>query len=349
MQVHIGLKKVIDNSYDITIDTLPKLHFDTKIAVVTNSTVSALHLEYLLSKISAKELHVVTLRDGEEYKNQESIDTILNSLFEHRFNRKSMIIAFGGGVIGDMSGYAASIYQRGIDFIQIPTTLLSQVDASVGGKTGMNNRYGKNLVGAFHQPRAVYIDPYFLTTLPQREFGAGFAEILKMAVTFNRDFFEFLETAELNKPEVLQEAIKRAVQTKAKVVAEDEKEQGIRAALNYGHTFGHVIENETAYKKFLHGEAVAIGMVMANEMAVKMNYMSQKEAQRVKSLLEKYNLPTTYAIKDVKVFYEAFFLDKKSSDSAITFILPLGIGDVVITDKVETGTIMCVLNKFMDK
>ncbi|MDD3476374.1 MAG: 3-dehydroquinate synthase [Sulfurimonas sp.] len=349
MQVHIGLKKVIDNSYDITIDTLPKLHFDTKIAVVTNSTVSALHLEYLLTKISAKELHVVTLKDGEEYKNQESIDTILNSLFEHRFNRKSMIIAFGGGVIGDMSGYAASIYQRGIDFIQIPTTLLSQVDASVGGKTGMNNSYGKNLVGAFHQPRAVYIDPYFLTTLPQREFGAGFAEILKMAVTFNKEFFEFLETAELNKPEVLQEAIKRAVQTKAKVVAEDEKEQGIRAALNYGHTFGHVIENETAYKKFLHGEAVAIGMVMANEMAVKMNYMSQKEAQRVKSLLEKYNLPTTYSIKDVKVFYEAFFLDKKSSDSAITFILPLGIGDVVITDKVETGTIMCVLNKFMDK
>lgn len=349
MQVHIGLKKVVDNSYDITIDTLPKLHFDTKIAVVTNSTVSALHLEYLLSKISAKELHVVTLKDGEEYKNQESIDTILNSLFEHRFNRKSMIIAFGGGVIGDMSGYAASIYQRGIDFIQIPTTLLSQVDASVGGKTGMNNSYGKNLVGAFHQPRAVYIDPYFLTTLPQREFGAGFSEILKMAVTFNRDFFEFLETAELNKPEVLQEAIKRAVQTKAKVVTEDEKEQGIRAALNYGHTFGHVIENETAYKKFLHGEAVAIGMVMANEMAVKMNYMSQKEAQRVKSLLEKYNLPTTYAIKDVKAFYDAFFLDKKSSDSAITFILPLGIGDVVITDKVETGTIMCVLNKFMDK
>lgn len=346
MQVHIELKKVVDNSYDITIDTLPKLHFDTKVAVVTNSTVSALHLEYLLKKISAKELHVVTLQDGEQYKNQESIDAILDSLFEHRFNRKSMIIAFGGGVIGDMSGYVASIYQRGIDFIQIPTTLLSQVDASVGGKTGMNNRYGKNLVGAFHQPRAVYIDPYFLTTLPSREFGAGVAEIVKMAVTFNKEFFEFLETAELNKPEVLQEAIKRAVQTKAKVVTEDEKEQGIRAALNYGHTFGHVVENETAYKEFLHGEAVAIGMVMANEMAIKMNYMNEKEAYRVRALLEKYALPTTYAIKDVKSFYEAFFLDKKSSDSAITFILPLGIGDVVITDKVDTGTVMCVLNKF---
>lgn len=346
MQVHISLKKVVDDSYSITIDTLPKLHFDTKVAVVTNQTVSKLHLDYLLGKISAKELHAIELKDGEEFKNQESIDAILDSLFEHRFNRKSMLIAFGGGVIGDMTGYAASIYQRGIDFIQIPTTLLSQVDASVGGKTGMNNRYGKNLVGAFHQPRAVYIDPYFLTTLPSREFGAGVAEIVKMAVTFNKDFFEFLELADLKNPQVLQEAIKQAVQTKADVVSQDEKEQGIRAALNYGHTFGHVIENETAYKEFLHGEAVAIGMVMANEMALKMNLMTQQEIDRVKVLLEKYNLPTTYVIEDVKKFYEAFFLDKKSSDAAITFILPLGIGDVVISDKVDAGTIMCVLNKF---
>jgi 3-dehydroquinate synthase len=346
MQVHIELKKVVDDSYDITIDTLPKIHFDTKVAVVTNSTISKLHLDYLLDKISAKELHVITLKDGEEYKNQESIDAILDSLFEHRFNRKSMLIAFGGGVIGDMTGYAASIYQRGIDFVQIPTTLLSQVDASVGGKTGFNNRYGKNLVGAFHQPKAVYIDPYFLTTLPKREFGAGVAEIVKMAVTFNKEFFEFLEVADLSNPKLLQDAIKQAVQTKANVVSQDEKEQGLRAALNYGHTFGHVIENETQYKKYLHGEAVAIGMVMANEMAIKMNLMSQKEALRVKALLEKYNLPVNYEIEDVKKFYEAFFLDKKSSDSAITFILPLGIGDVVITDKVDVGTVMCVLNKF---
>jgi 3-dehydroquinate synthase len=346
MQVHISLKKVVDDSYDIIIDTLPKLHFDTKVAVVTNETVSKLHLDYLFSKVSAKELYVIELKDGEEFKNQESIDAILDSLFEHRFNRKSMLIAFGGGVIGDMCGYAASIYQRGIDFIQIPTTLLSQVDASVGGKTGFNNKYGKNLVGAFHQPKAVYIDPYFLTTLPSREFGAGVAEIVKMAVTFNKEFFEFLEISDLKNPQVLQEAIKQAVQTKADVVSQDEKEQGIRAALNYGHTFGHVIENETGYKEFLHGEAVAIGMVMANEMALKMNLMSEKEVDRVKALLQKYDLPTTYLIEDVKKFYEAFFLDKKSSDSAITFILPMGIGDVVISDKVDVGTIMCVLNKF---
>ncbi len=348
MQVHIPLKKVIDNSYNITIKSLPKLHFDTKVAIVTNDTVSALHLEYLLTKVSAKELHVITLKDGEQYKNQESIDTILNSMFENRFNRKSMLIAFGGGVIGDMTGYASSIYQRGIDFIQIPTTLLSQVDASVGGKTGMNNKYGKNLIGAFHQPQAVYIDPFFLTTLPSREFSAGVAEIVKMAVTFNKDFFEYLEEADLTNAEVLEEVIKEAVQTKADVVAKDEKEHGIRAALNYGHTFGHVIENETSYKKFLHGEAVAIGMVMANETALKMNLMSEQDTLRVKALLQKYNLPTAYKVQSSSDFYETFFLDKKSSDSKITFIIPVGIGDVSITDSVDSQIVLSVLNRFMD-
>jgi 3-dehydroquinate synthase len=346
MQVNIPLKKITDNSYDITIDTLPKVHFDTKVAIVTNPKVAGLHLGYLLSKISAKELYIITLPDGEEYKNQKSIDTILESLFNHRFNRKSMLIAFGGGGISDMTGYAASIYQRGIDFIGIPTTLLSQVDASVGGKTGMNNSYGKNLIGAFHQPRAVYIDPYFLTTLPKREFGAGVAEIVKMAVTFDKEFFEFLEDADLQNKELLQEVIKRAVQTKADVVAKDEKEHGMRAALNYGHTFGHVIENETGYKQFLHGEAVSIGMVMANELAVELGVMQESEAQRIKMLLKKYDLPVDYHIKDLLGFYETFFLDKKSSDSSITFIIPVGIGDVKISDDVAMGRVVSVLEKF---
>jgi len=346
MQVNIPLKKTVDNSYDITIDTLPKVHFDTKVAIVTNPKVAGLHLAYLLSKVSAKELYIITVPDGEEYKNQQSIDMILESLFNHRFNRKSMLIAFGGGVIGDMTGYAASIYQRGIDFVQVPTTLLSQVDASVGGKTGMNNSYGKNLIGAFHQPKAVYIDPYFLTTLPKREFGAGVAEIVKMAVTFNKEFFEFLEGVDLNDTEILQEAIKMAVQTKADVVAKDEKEHGLRAALNYGHTFAHVIENETKYRQFLHGEAVAIGMIMANEVAVEIGLMNIAEAQRVKELLKKYDLPIVYHVKDVLAFYETFFLDKKSSDSSITFIVPVGIGDVKITDSIGIGTIVSVLEKF---
>jgi len=348
MQVNIPLKQLIDNSYDITIDAMPKNHFDKKVAIVTNPKVAGLHLAYLLSKISAKELYIITVPDGEEYKNQASIDLILESLFNHRFNRKSMLIAFGGGVIGDMTGYAASIYQRGIDFIQVPTTLLSQVDASVGGKTGINNAYGKNLIGAFHQPKAVFIDPYFLSTLPKREFGAGVAEIVKMAVTFNKEFFEFLEKADLHDTDTLQEAIKQAVQTKADVVAQDEKEHGLRAALNYGHTFGHVIENETKYKTYLHGEAVAIGMVMANEVAVAMGLMTPKEAQRIKNLLEKYNLPTSYHIEDVESFYETFFLDKKSSDASVTFIIAVGIGGVKIINDIDKELILSVLRKFGD-
>ena len=349
MQVNIPLKQVVDNSYDITIDTLKPMHFDTKVAIITNPKVAGLHLGYLLKNITAKELYIITVPDGEEYKNQDSINLILESLFNHKFNRKSKLIAFGGGVIGDMTGYAASIYQRGIDFVQIPTTLLSQVDSSVGGKTGMNNRYGKNLIGAFHQPTSVFIDPYFLSTLPTREFGAGLAEVIKMAVTFNKDFFEYLNSADLQTPDAMAEMIKQAVQTKADVVAKDEKENGIRAALNYGHTFGHVIEKETKYTKYLHGEAVSIGMVMANETAVKMNLMSREEASKIKQLLEKYNLPVSYSIEDSETFYETFFLDKKSSDSAITFIIPVGIGDVRITNECEKDMILSVLSTFGDK
>ena len=346
MIVDISLKKVIDNSYKITIDKLQTLHFDKKVAVITNPTVAGHHLRYLLHVLSAKELYIITVPDGEEYKNQQSIDLILENLFNHRFNRGSLLVAFGGGVIGDMTGYAASIYQRGIDFIQIPTTLLSQVDASVGGKTGMNNHFGKNLVGAFHQPQAVYIDPYFLTTLPSREFSAGIAEIIKMAVTFNEEFFNWLEVNDMSNATLLAEAIKKAVETKANVVSQDEKEKGLRAALNYGHTFAHVIENETAYTGYLHGEAVAIGMVMANEVAVKLGLLSEYEAQRIKTVLLKYNLPVHYPIKDVESFYNTFFLDKKSSDSKVTFILAHGIGGVKITDEVDATVIKDVLNLF---
>jgi len=310
MQVNIPLKQVIDNSYDITIDKLKKVHFDTKIAIVTNPKVAGLHLSYLLSKITAKELYIITVPDGEEYKNQDSINTILESLFNHRLNRKSMLIAFGGGVIGDMTGYAASIYQRGIDFIQIPTTLLSQVDSS------------------------------------KREFNAGMAEIIKMAVTFNKDFFEFLENADVSQIDTVKEIIKQAVSTKADVVAKDEKEHGIRAALNYGHTFGHVIEKETDYKTYLHGEAVSIGMIMANETSLKMGLMNQDETKRVENLLKKYNLPTKYKVNNSHDFYETFFLDKKSSDSRITFVLPLSIGGVKITDECDKDLILSILDTF---
>lgn len=333
-------------SYDININILKKLSFDRKVVIVTNPTISGFHLDYLKEKISAKELSIVTIPDGEEYKNMKTIESILEHCFEHKLNRSSLLIAFGGGVIGDMTGFVASIYQRGIDFVQIPTTLLSQVDASVGGKTGINNKFGKNLIGAFHQPIAVHIDPFFLTTLPKREFGAGVAEIVKMAVTFNKDFFEWLEENDLNDEENIKIAIAKSVETKAWVVSQDEKEKGLRAALNYGHTFGHVIENETNYDTFLHGEAVGIGMCMANDLAVKIGNMTQEEANRVKTLLKKYDIPTSYLIKDVEDFYEHFFLDKKSLDNKIKFIIPKGIGNCEITDKTDKKDVIEVLKGF---
>ncbi|OCL91076.1 3-dehydroquinate synthase [Aliarcobacter thereius] len=344
MRVKIELQN--DNSYEIFIEKLQQLSFDRKVVIVTNSTIANLHLEYLKTKISAKELSICILEDGEEYKNFDSLQNILTTCFEAKLDRKSLLIAFGGGVVGDMTGFAASIYQRGIDFIQIPTTLLSQVDASVGGKTGINNKYGKNLIGTFHQPKAVYIDSSFLETLPKREFGAGIAEIVKMAVCFNKEFFSWLEQNDLNDKKNIDIAILKSVETKAWVVSQDEKEQGLRAALNYGHTFGHVIENLTNYKTYLHGEAVGIGICMANALAVKLGIMSKEEEKRVKTLLEKYNIPTSYKIEDVEDFYEHFFLDKKSSNSKIKFILPLGIGDCKITDEINKDDVCVILREF---
>jgi len=346
MIVPIELSNTKKIAYDITIEALPQLTFDTKVAVVTNPTVAGYHLQTLLSHIEAPQLEVITIPDGEAFKKLETVEMILNDLFEYRFDRKSLLIAFGGGVIGDMTGFAASLYQRGIDFIQIPTTLLSQVDASVGGKTGVNNSYGKNLIGAFYQPKAVYIDPAFLKTLPQREFAAGVAEIIKMAVMFDKSYFEFLETADLTDETVLKEAIRRSVELKAWVVNQDEKEAGIRAVLNYGHTFGHVVENETAYTTYLHGEAVAIGMVMANALAVALDLMEEEEAARIKILLEKFSLPTAYKIKDVDDFYAHFFLDKKSSNNHIKFILPHSIGGHKIVKDIDEHTVKSVLRTF---
>lgn len=349
MIVPIELAHSQNITYDITIDSLPELTFDTNVVVVTNPTVSGYHLDTLLSHIKATKLNVVTIPDGEEYKTLQTVENILNECFEHKLDRKSLLIAFGGGVIGDMTGFTASIYQRGIDFIQIPTTLLSQVDASVGGKTGVNNKYGKNLIGAFYQPKAVYIDPAFLETLPPREFAAGVAEIIKMAVMFDKSYFTFLQNADFKDTQTLKEVIKKSVELKAWVVNQDEKEAGIRAVLNYGHTFGHVVENETNYTTYLHGEAVAIGMVMANALAVELGMFTQDEAEQVKALLEKASLPTEYTIKEVDDFYEHFFLDKKSAKGSIKFILPDGMGNHKIVSDIDENVVKKVLRTFGDE
>ena len=223
------------------------------------------------------------------------------------------------------------------------------VDASVGGKTGVNNRFGKNLIGAFYQPKGVYIDPAFLKTLPPREFAAGVAEIVKMAVMFDRDFFQRLERGELKTPDDLAYAIRRSVELKAEVVSQDAKERGVRAVLNYGHTFAHVIELETGFETYLHGECVAIGMVMANHLAVALGLLGPDEAQRIKALLEHYGLPTIYRIEDAEAFYQHFFHDKKSMDNAITFILPDHLGGYVMRNDISKETVMATLEAFGPK
>ena len=346
MTVTIDLNKKNDLSYDIHIGELPIINIveNRKVAIITNPKVAGLHLATLLAKLPKCDLHIITIPDGEQYKNMESVDTILESLFNHKFNRKSILISLGGGVIGDITGFSASLYQRGIDFIQIPTTLLAQVDASVGGKTGVNNKFGKNLIGAFHQPKAVFINPEFLLTLPQREISAGFAELLKVAVIFDKIFFEYLETQEKNSN--IEYVIQKSVELKAEIVSQDEKEKGVRASLNYGHTFGHIVENETDYSKYLHGEAVAIGMVMANELALELGIMNGDEVSRVKNVLKLAGLPITYKIKDIDGFYQKFFLDKKSTDTNIKFIVPNGIGAFEFKDELSEETLKKVLRKF---
>jgi len=346
MIVPIELENSTNIRYDVIIDTLPHINLDTTVIIVTNPTVAGFHLDTLLSKISASNLNVVTVPDGEGYKTLQTVEKILNECFEYKLDRKSLLIAFGGGVIGDMTGFSASLYQRGIDFIQIPTTLLSQVDASVGGKTGVNNKYGKNLIGAFYQPKAVYIDPSFLGTLPPREFAAGVAEVIKMSVMFDKEFFSFLQNNNLHDIVNIKEMIRKSVELKAWVVNQDEKEAGIRAVLNYGHTFGHVVENETNYTTYLHGEAVAIGMVMANALAVELGMFSQEDANKIIDLLKKLSLPTSYTIKNIDDFYEHFFLDKKSAKGSIKFILPNGMGGHEMVSNIDETIVKKVLFTF---
>lgn len=343
MQIDINLDK---NSYKVYIDELSKLKFKGKVAIITNSKVGGLYLNDILSIVEADEKYVITIADGEEYKNLATIEDILEQLFVSRLDRSSTIIALGGGVISDMSGFTASIYERGIDFITIPTTLLAQVDASVGGKTGVNNKFGKNLIGSFYQPKAVYCESRFLKSLPKREFAAGIAEAIKMAIMFDREFFEFFESCDIDNQDDLTKIIKRCVELKAMVVSQDEREKGLRAVLNYGHTFAHVIENELNYKGLLHGEAVAIGMNMANRLALNLGLLSVKEFDRIENLLIKFDLPTKYKIKDENAFYNAFSLDKKSENSVIKFILPNGIGKNLIKSDISKERVLEVLGLF---
>ncbi|HEC1753090.1 TPA: 3-dehydroquinate synthase [Campylobacter lari] len=351
MQVKVNLEN--NTSYNVYINELEKLNFDTKVVILTNELVAKLLLDTLLEKIQAKELFIIKIKDGEEYKNLQTIEYILDQMCAYKLDRKSLLISFGGGVISDMGGFVASIYQRGIEFINIPTTLLACVDASVGGKTGVNNKFGKNLIGTFYQPKAVYCESKFLKTLPSRELAAGMAEFIKMAVVFDKEILSFLENLNEDKflnakldDITLAQVIQKSIELKANVVSQDEKESGLRMLLNYGHTFAHVIENQTGYKKYLHGEAVAIGMNMANVLALNLGLLSEQECQRVQNLLVKFKLPISYKISNTQEFYNAFFLDKKTHFQKINFILACGLGKACIKNDINKEDILRTLEVF---
>ncbi len=318
-------------------DLLPQYIPGRNVLVVSNETVAPLYLDKTLAMLSGKHVETCILPDGEEYKNLDTLNTIYDVLLGKKLDRNSTIIALGGGVIGDMAGFAAASYQRGIHLIQIPTTLLAQVDSSVGGKTAVNHPLGKNMIGAFYQPRAVLADTSTLNTLPDRELSAGIAEVIKYGLIRDLPFFTWLQQnmAKLvtRDTEALAYAIERSCRNKAEVVAADEKESGQRALLNLGHTFGHAIEAGLGYGNWLHGEAVATGMCMAATMSGQLGWINAQEVGQVTEIIARANLPVNAPAElGVERFVELMSVDKKVMDGVLRLVLLKAIGDAVITD-----------------
>lgn len=321
-----------------------------QVAVVTNETIAPLYLDKLKSLLTGFDVIEVVLPDGEAFKNLETLNYVFDGLLQARHNRTTTLIALGGGVVGDMTGFAAASYQRGVDFIQIPTTVLSQVDSSVGGKTGVNHPLGKNMIGAFHQPNAVLIDTDVLKTLPDRELSAGIAEIIKYGLICDPGFYAWLQQ-NIGKlmsrdTEALVYAIHRSCSDKAKVVAEDEKESGIRAILNLGHTFGHAIETHLGYGKWLHGEAVAAGMTMAARLSCGLGAMSAEDVEGIKTLLEQANLPVKPP-KGMKPenFISLMAVDKKVLDGRIRLVLLDQVGKASVTSEFDRNELDGMLSE----
>ena len=316
-----------------------------QVCIVTNTTIAPLYLDALISLLGDYHVDSVLLPDGESYKSLETMNSIYNCLLENIHNRTTTLIALGGGVVGDMCGYAAATYQRGVNFIQIPTTLLSQVDSSVGGKTGVNHPLGKNMIGAFHQPQAVIIDTNVLKTLPARELSAGLSEVVKYGLLGDKKFYhwieENIESLIALDESVLTEAIARSCQNKADIVALDEREGGVRALLNLGHTFGHAIEAAQGYGVWLHGEAVSVGMVIALELSALMGKISHDEVDRLCRLLKKADLPTSSPNNmTAEQFLQLMSLDKKVLDGRLRLILLEAIGQAAVRDDASVSNIV---------
>lgn len=322
-----------------------------RVAIVTNETVAPFYLGLIKRTLATYDLSVITLPDGEKYKNLETLNLIFDQLLEERHTRRTTLLALGGGVIGDMTGFAAACYQRGVDFIQVPTTLLSQVDSSVGGKTGVNHALGKNMIGAFYQPNAVIIDTATLDTLPDRELSAGLAEVIKYGLICDKPFYQWLleNIGRLmdRDPEALSCAIHQSCRDKARVVEADEKESGIRAILNLGHTFGHAIETHTGYGDWLHGEAVAAGMVMAADLSCREGNISREEVDELVYLLERVSLPVMppSGITPDR-FLELMAVDKKVLDGQLRLVLLDSVGHAVVSDSFSHQHLMASLEWF---
>lgn len=321
--------------------------------VVSNDTVAPLYLARVEAALLAagKQVEHVLLPDGEAFKTLAVLDSIFDGLLAARHNRSTTLIALGGGVVGDMTGFAAACYQRGVDFLQVPTTLLAQVDSSVGGKTGVNHPRGKNMIGAFHQPRAVLIDVDTLTTLPAREFSAGLAEVIKYGLIRDPAFFFWLEAnmdaLVAREPAVLVEAIERSCRNKADVVAADERETGERATLNLGHTFGHAIETGCGYGVWLHGEAVAAGTMMAVDLSVRLGLLDETDRARIARLLVRAGLPVRPPPMSPVEFLEYMQVDKKNVNGRIRLVLLRKIGEAVITDEFPRPLLDATLTEFL--
>lgn len=342
--IHIGQNLLANVSL-----ILPHLR-RKQVAIVTNTTVAPLYLEKLSQPLRESGVTVIPiiLPDGEAYKNSETLNLIYDALLQNRCERSTMLIALGGGVIGDLTGYAAATYLRGVPFIQVPTTLLSQVDSSVGGKTGINHPLGKNMIGAFYQPQLVLADIDVLNTLPARELSAGLAEVIKYGLIRDVDFFSWLE---LNMPQLvalnaekLSYAIYRSCENKAEVVAADEHESGERALLNLGHTFGHAIENAMGYGVWLHGEAVAAGTVLAADLSQRLGWLTDADVLRITAILKAANLPINPPNLGVERYLDLMGLDKKVVDGQIRLVLQQGIGKSIITSNYDSALLRATLS-----
>ncbi|WP_150305311.1 3-dehydroquinate synthase [Pseudomonas saliphila] len=349
--------ELADRSYPIYIGSglldqpdLLRSHLPGKqVCVVTDDTVAPLYLVRLLASLAAYQVEQVILPTGEAFKNWSTLQQIFDGLLAARHDRGTTLIALGGGVIGDMTGFAAACYQRGVNFIQIPTTLLSQVDSSVGGKTGINHPAGKNMIGAFYQPQAVVIDTDSLHTLPEREISAGLAEIIKYGLIRDLVFLGWLEAnmpaLRALEPAVITEAIARSCAIKAEVVAVDEREGGLRAILNLGHTFGHAIEAHQGYGRWLHGEAVGAGMVMALELSRRSGWLSQNDYDRAVAIIRAAGLPTAPP-KDMTAddFMRLMAVDKKVIGGRLRLVLLRQLGEAVVTADFDVAALEATLH-----